>query len=190
MRTNWIQTITGRVVELDDVKPEDIELFDIAHALSHTSRWTGHCPTFYSVAQHSVLLSRICRYPATQLQALFHDAQEAYLGDVSTPLKSLIGDKYDQYENEISAVIAKRFGIHYPFDPLVKQMDGGLLHTESCVFFGPTSPASVETQPKFDELDAEGQKDLWELSNVTFQNEEPKEARNSFISRYLELRDQ
>lgn len=121
----WIQTYTGRAFDLLDPRPEQIDALDIAHALSNLCRFTGHVREFYSVAQHSCLVAEIARdlwdgpqpCPAVVcLAALLHDAAEAYIGDVSTPLKrALRGEgtvsEYDAIEHRITSAIDLRFGV-------------------------------------------------------------------------------
>jgi len=75
-----------------DLKPEDVDERDLAVSLSHLCRFNGHIEPFYSVAQHSIAVARLVEVrrgsPKTVLQALFHDASEAYLcGDIPGPLK-------------------------------------------------------------------------------------------------------
>lgn len=79
-----IATFTGRLVNPLNLKDSDIDILDIAHSLAMTCRYRGHCTSFYSVAQHSVLVSRMvpCR-----LRALLHDAAEAYLCNIPGPEK-------------------------------------------------------------------------------------------------------
>ena len=75
-----------------NLHPDDVNIVDIAHSLAMQCRFTGHTKVFYSVAQHSVLVSKLlerrgCDH-ATVLWGLMHDAAEAYLvGDVATPVK-------------------------------------------------------------------------------------------------------
>jgi hypothetical protein len=99
MNEPWIQTFTGRKAEPFHLKPDQVCIEDIAHALSNICRFGGHCRNFYSVAQHSVQMSWAVwtdnPLPAVgraklSLCALMHDAAEAYLGDVVRPLKELL----------------------------------------------------------------------------------------------------
>lgn len=81
-----ITTWTGEAVDFDRPLEAPIRLEDIAHALGMLCRFNGHIRRFYSVAQHSVLVSRLVE-PEHALLALFHDAPEAYIGDMTAPLK-------------------------------------------------------------------------------------------------------
>lgn len=100
---------SGRLVDLAHPRPDDVDLDDIAHGLAHLCRFDGQCEHFYSVAQHSVLVSRLCEMHADW--ALFHDAHEAYLGDVSSPLKALLGPEYRRLSEKWDIAIAARFGL-------------------------------------------------------------------------------
>jgi 5'-deoxynucleotidase YfbR-like HD superfamily hydrolase len=129
----YIQTHTGLAFSLipDDTiwnDQRDIRIEDIAHALSHLCRFTGHTRTFYSVAEHSVRASYEVP-PHLALDALLHDATEAYLGDVSSPLKSLLPD-YRKIEDMLSRRIAIVFGTTWPMLPEVKHADLVMLATE------------------------------------------------------------
>jgi hypothetical protein len=89
LTTPGILTYTGRRVSLVTPRPEDICLQDITHSLARIGRYTGHGDHFISVAQHCVHVSRICP-PTLARQGLLHDAAEAYVGDVSSPLKGML----------------------------------------------------------------------------------------------------
>lgn len=85
-----ILTYSGRVVDLDNLRPQDICKLDIAHHLALINRYSGATRTPYTVAQHSCLTARIAQSlagPEAGLYALLHDAHEAYVNDVISPLK-------------------------------------------------------------------------------------------------------
>lgn len=127
---DWIQTFSGRVFWPLDPRPEDVQITDIAHALSQICRYNGHCLGHYSVAQHSVLVSRIVPR-ADRLAGLLHDAPEAYLGDVARPLKGLpLYAEYRAAEGLLWRVIAGRFGISPELPQSVQHADAVLLATE------------------------------------------------------------
>ncbi len=105
-------TYTGRKIEdvLNPI-PEDIRLEDIARHLSKEQRFGGAChQDFYSVAQHSVLVSRLVR-PQNAILGLFHDASEAYIKDIPTPLKRAMGEFYASLEARWMNAIGQALGI-------------------------------------------------------------------------------
>ncbi len=127
----YISTRSGTVDFLNP-DPDSIYIDDIAHALSLVNRYAGHTPYPYSVAQHCVLASRMAP-PGLKLHALLHDAQEAYIGDVPTPLKMLLPE-YRVIEDRLEAVIRKKFGLPIRFPPAVKTVDRRLMLTEAKAF--------------------------------------------------------
>lgn len=110
-----IETGSGNVLNLLDPRPEAISIRDIADALSKLCRYTGHCPRHYSVAEHSLMVAIdtdiLTTPPEVQLEALLHDAAEAYVGDVAAPLKTLLGDTYRAIEARVDSAIRFRFGL-------------------------------------------------------------------------------
>jgi len=106
---DWLQTFTGRCFWPLDPRPEEICIEDIAHSLSLRCRYGGHVTRFYSVAEHSVLVSlRVPRQFA--LWGLLHDAAEAYTADVPRPLKRNLPD-WKPIEARIMAMVCARFGL-------------------------------------------------------------------------------
>lgn len=87
---DWIQVgVTKRKFYPLDPRPEDVDIRDIAHALSNVCRFAGHTRFHYSVAQHSFLAS-VYAPPESALPALLHDAAEAYMGDIARPWKKFL----------------------------------------------------------------------------------------------------
>lgn len=128
MNIHCMQTHTGRIVDLSRICEDDIDWDDINHALAHINRFTGHSVIAYSVAQHSLMVSDLCP-EEHRLWGLLHDASEAYLGDVSTPLKSLLPD-YAEIEGRVQRMIAGRFGLPWPIPKEVKVADREALMVE------------------------------------------------------------
>jgi hypothetical protein len=111
-----------------DPNPDHILIEDIAHSLAHMCRWNGHTKRFYSVAEHSVFCAAITD-PEHKLAALMHDASEAYLADISSPVKPHL-QNYKKIEAHLMSVIAKKFGFQYPFSAPVLDVDAYLLRLE------------------------------------------------------------
>jgi hypothetical protein len=123
-----ILTQSGIEFDVCNPDPDLIEIEDIAHALSHLCRFTGHTKHFYSVAQHSYLCTTLV--PAErQLETLLHDAAEAYIGDVSSPLKAQLPG-YQMIESKLEQAIRQRFGLPPEKSPWVKQADLQMLAVE------------------------------------------------------------
>lgn len=127
-RGDWIQTATGRQFWPMDPRPGDVFLDDIAHALSLLCRFGGHCLRFYSVAEHSVLLSRAAPRPYKKW-ALLHDASEAYVVDVPSPIKPALAG-YKPLEQQVMRAIAVRFNLHLGMPDVVKRLDRAILEDE------------------------------------------------------------
>jgi len=89
----WMETFTGVRFDLWKPRPEDVNIEDIAHALSLQGRFNGHSEFFWSVAQHSLLVADYLfnKYHDSRIAmlGLLHDAAEAYIGDITTPIKAM-----------------------------------------------------------------------------------------------------
>lgn len=123
-----IRTFTGRYVNVFEPTVEMICIEDIAHALARQCRFGGHLKEFYSVAQHSLDCAN--RVPdGFRLQALLHDASEAYLLDMPSPIKCRLGD-YRGVERKLMFVIAEKFGFAWPMGRTGKGADRDCLEWE------------------------------------------------------------
>lgn len=137
--TDWIMTASGRPFWPLEPRVDDVAIEDIAHHLSHLCRFTGAVRTFYSVAQHSVLVCEELALSAPShrvhtegLYGLLHDGSEAYLVDVPRPLKHdpQFG-VYREAEAHLQAVIYQAFGLDPADEPsYLKTIDRRLLRTE------------------------------------------------------------
>lgn len=130
----WVRTYTGRKFFPLDPRPEDVNIFDIAHALSNMCRFGGHVREFYSVAEHSVRVSLRLRQMgesiAVQLWGLLHDAGEAYLFDACRPVK-VVMPELSTIEGRIMLAICDHFELPPIPSHAVHQADNELLVTEA-----------------------------------------------------------
>lgn len=169
----WIQTYSGLRFDPVNPRPEDIRIEDVAHALAHQCRFTGHTKFFYSVAEHSIHVSRQCT-PQDALAGLLHDASEAYLVDVASPLKRLPEFAgYREIEARLQAMIFARFGLAPELPASVKDADLRMLSTEAVQIMSPLHRDWVlPAQPYFDlRVDCHG----------------PARARRLFLERFAHL---
>lgn len=126
-----IYTASGRKFWPLQPRPEEVYIEDIARALSNQCRFTGHTREFYSVAQHSCLVSDFLRKEGRvmALWGLLHDASEAYLSDIARPVKYQMPE-YRQIEARLMEAVATRYALPMPEPPEVKHADNVLLMTE------------------------------------------------------------
>lgn len=168
----WIQTHSGRRFNPTKPNPEAIVIQDIAHSLSMQCRFSGHCKKFYSVAQHSVLVSYICD-SKDALWGLLHDASEAYLVDVPRPVKrSGMIEGYLAMEKVMQAAVCKRFGLPVEEPWSVKKADTQLLSTEARDLMSPLHSDWQEIEPPLPFLI-----EAWG----------PDKAKDMFMKRFFEL---
>jgi hypothetical protein len=190
----WILTYTGRKVYPLDPKPSQLDIEDIAHALSNTCRFTGHCREFYSVAQHSVLVSQMSLYLAKQamlvnpetvaFHGLLHDATEAYLCDIARPVKRTPEFlAYRLAEDALWEAVAIRYNLTFKHPSIVKLVDEKIVSNEALLLM-PTLPPDWQIQSAFTdaELAAAGvdMKDVWT----------PKVAKSTFLATHEVLFEQ
>lgn len=135
-RGGFITTNDGRRFWPLDPRPADVYLPDIAHALSHQCRWSGHTAKPYSVGQHTLAVAEYVRArtsdPKTILWALLHDASEAYMVDLPTPLKRLKAfAEFRRVERLVMEAVARKYGLCLPIPKLVKEGDRACLAREA-----------------------------------------------------------
>jgi len=160
----WNQTRSGQAFDLLAPDPTSIVLEDVAHALACLNRYVGHAVVPYSVAQHSVLGVRVLRaqgHPVgTQREFLLHDAHEAYVGDVASPVKRALraiwfgypdsdhSDPWTLLEERARLAVAARFKIPRVVSPAVKAMDLSMLVTEARDLMSPPPrPWGIPAEP-------------------------------------------
>jgi uncharacterized protein len=135
----YLQTVSGRWVNPFDPDPSQLDPGDIARALANQCRFGGHSRVFYSVAQHSVIVSELVEQRGGDTEdvfaALMHDATEAYLGDMPHPIKhrSALGQAFKAAEDHLEQAIRDRFHLK-PHVPEIKRVDRALLATERRAF--------------------------------------------------------
>ena len=180
-KTDWMQTYTGIRFYPMEPSSDDVYIEDIAHALSLMCRFGGHCREFYSVAQHSVLVSIHCEH---KLHGLLHDAEEAYLTDMIRPvkrsLKALGVDVFEKAAFTLSQVIAYRFGLALTREAEedVKKWDNIMLSTEARDIMTPMADGSQWTSA-----------DLFDKLNYKIVPVCPADAERMFLNQYRRLTD-
>lgn len=167
-RLTSISTFGGGTFDFELPAASDISILTIAHALSNICRFTGHTAEHYSVAQHSVMVSRLVPREHA-LAGLLHDAAEAYIGDVSKPLKALLPD-YRAVEQRVEAAVLSHFGLPPRLPSCVHIADLVALRTEQRDLMG------VHTV-----VDGIGP------LNERIAPMPPREARRAFLARFAEL---
>lgn len=179
MQSPTVRRIVGPTILLasgnyfDFLDPENstFTIEDIATGLSNTCRFAGQCSRFYSVAQHSVIVSHHVPL-AFAFAGLMHDAPEAFIGDVSKPLKDILPD-YRALEERISAAVLGRFNLPGKTPPEVKEIDVAMLAAEQKQLM----------RNRDDWNYTRGRKPL----DIEIPPMGPREARAKFLARYAAL---
>ncbi|MBS1886986.1 MAG: hypothetical protein JSU06_07335 [Actinobacteria bacterium] len=178
MADGAIQTVSGRWVDPLAPDPGSIDIGDIAQALANQCRFGGHARRFYSVAQHSAIVSDVCGERGASadegLVALLHDAGEAYLVDLPHPIKhrSDLGPPYRRAEKLLEEAIRVRFGLGAP-PAGMKAIDRSLLAAERQAF--------TSTDGAWPELEG------FEPLEIEIEPWDPVRARREFLERFERL---
>lgn len=125
---DFMTTFRARKIYPLKPDPSQIDIRDIAHSLSLLCRFNGHTIQFYSIAEHCVRVARQCKNKAW---GLLHDASEAYLGDLITPIKyDPTMEFYRDVESQYMSIIMNKFGLSSVEPEDVTYFDKVLLVTE------------------------------------------------------------
>lgn len=181
----WLEPYSSKKFYLYEPEKYEYDIEEIAHVLSLQCRFGGHIKFFYSVALHSVYVSRIVSEEFA-LAALLHDASEAYIQDIITPLKRIPEFKeYRIIEDRVQKAIYDYFKISYNEDqiiaPEIKQADEIMLVTErQCLKKESDNDWAVQATP----LD----EDSMNFYNIDLYTPTyPNMASKEFLDRYYEL---
>ena len=191
-----MQTFSGNIFDFGDIESNNISIVDISHALSLTCRYNGHCPMFYSVAEHSVHALHMAhyigsKYPEeikdrfTLLNILLHDASEAYLNDIVRPVKKSLRD-YIEIEEKVQKHIINKLieePESYKYEVAnkllkadIKYFDQLMLIAEMDTFF-PGSEVMVEDTSMF-------MKEYIDKAKTLIKCWDPKEAELEYLILY------
>lgn len=167
-----ITLASGRQFDFLDPHGSDFTIEDVAHGLAHVCRYAGQCRSFYSVAEHSILVASIVEDFA--YEALLHDAAEAFIGDITRPLKQLLPD-YKVIEASVEDAIIQRFDLRPDFRKCVKEADLRVLAAEQMQVMAPgcadwALKAGIDPAP------------------ITVQHWLPPYAKAEFLNRFEQLR--
>ncbi len=147
-RGPWMQTWVGAQFYPLDPRPQDIDILDIAFALSNISRYGGHC-RFYSVAEHSYLVSHMVPEHLA-LEGLMHDAVEAYLGDIVRPLKQAFScdNEYFEIERKLrQRALAPAFGLQAEIPREVIEADVAIVEWEKAALHPRSGNWQIQIRP-------------------------------------------
>lgn len=171
-----IRTFTGGLFWPLDPRSSDVNVLDIAHALSNQCRFSGHTRFHYSVAQHSVYVSRLVEadgHAEHALWGLLHDASEAYLVDFPTPIKRSSGSEfYLAAEKSCMEAVRIHFDLSIEEPEIVHVMDKAMLRAEQKQLMQGAQAATEPTRV---------------VANVEIERLTPEQAELGFMSRYVEL---
>lgn len=162
---------SGAWFDILDPSSSAFTIEDVAHGLAHTCRYAGQCRDFYSVAEHSLHVSNMCE--EAKLEALLHDAAEAFIGDVTRPLKQLLPE-YKRIEKAVECAVFERFGLDLPTAPEIKEADLRVLAAEQAQIMAPSTSDWAQTSGVYP-------------APIRVEFMSPKAAKRAFLRRYAEL---
>ena len=173
-------TRSGLLLDVLNPEPEQIDIRDIAAGLAYQGRFTGQTSEYYSVAAHSILVSYLVP-PELALYGLLHDASEAYLNDISRPVKLQLGPEYKIMEERVMYAICTRFKLHKWLMAFVKPADNVAVCLEQKILL-PDVPAWPHAL-----TDTEYSVIMRDFGLTFIHNIQPDTARQIFLARFEEL---
>lgn len=182
-----LTTLSGKKVNPQDPTPDSISLIDIAQGLAYQSRFAGQLGDFYSVAQHSVLVSKLVvpsERSSLPIRCLFHDAHEAYMSDIPSPVKELLKPSVSEIEHRFDEAIYEHFKLA-PFESgsvnylAMKRADQLAFYLEDHWYRGGIATVPDSLLTSFETFKDRYEKPL-----------DPQAASIQFTNRYLQLTGQ
>ena len=188
---DWMITYAGGEFWPLDPRPEEISMTDVAHSLALLCRFNGHCREFYSVAQHSVIVSQLVNSPRNGLPALLHDAAESYIGDIIIPFKNSL-NQVKEIEEKIMEAVYSRFNVgNYDADE-IKRADKMALFAEMRELWTNSRNKRKTIESVLRSVEPEKFQEYWEESSQVLKNGiiplSPEESEELFLKRYEELK--
>lgn len=187
--TSFARVYSGRVWHFYSPDPEAVTLIDVAHHLAHKCRWFGAMRVIYTVAQHAVLVSREVErilsaggHPAETvrrgaLTGLHHDDDEAFLPDISAPLKKTLAG-WTMLEQSNRAAIWAGLGVKPAAWDVVNMVDRRIREDEVRCLAGDDYRTL---------WDAASQNDGAEPLGIAIEAWDPIHARTAFMNRHMQL---
>lgn len=175
----------GRIFDLLCPPPAGLDITDIAETLSRTPRFVARTRTRggvwpYSVAQHSVLVHDLLwganEDPMTCYAGLLHDAHEAYMGDVSTPMKNAVPE-IRAFEAGLQHHVLLALGVPWPLPQAVHDADATAFRYEAGLLMDGT-PDSWRHRPNA--LPPGAPTPAWNMA--------PTEAESAFLATFNDAR--
>jgi 5'-deoxynucleotidase YfbR-like HD superfamily hydrolase len=180
---------SGREVDIFNLNLKDIDIEDIAHALSNLCRYGGHCLFHYSVALHSYLCSLEEGTREEQLAFLLHDASEAFVNDLVRPIKHR--PEFEHYrleEDKIQRIVFEKFELEYPFSQRVHDVDNHILRTElKAVVINRDEISACSSEKEISLREARKFLRKEKKDNCVIPQISPLEAEELFLNRFYEL---
>jgi uncharacterized protein len=172
-----VRVLSGRMVDVERFEFSNFDPSDLAKSLSKVCRFNGHLKQFYSVAEHAVYVADLCHGAGVQAEfwGLLHDAAEAYIGDITRPVKRMIPG-IEELELKILQVIGKAVGLPWPIPQCVWDADDRMLATEAVQLMN----VSAEEFPIIRQVE-QVNRELWCRG--------PHDAETVFMNRFISLQN-